>query len=171
MDGGDENQRIQGTAPFQDIDLRGGPSFQSANIGRAVHRNRRLIGEEGQRRITNVVEAKTERPELIDVGDAQSQSGVGDELERVNAIGSGRKRDMRRLRFAPWQKKTRLALLAIDHQLTILIIPDGSWLAGMLMRKPRMLVAIALANKMARQIWAMLTRNEDFRNPTLAGAA
>jgi len=41
----------------------------------------------------------------------------------------------------------------------------------MLMRKPRMLVAIALANKMARQIWAMLTRNEDFRNPTLAGAA
>jgi transposase len=50
-------------------------------------------------------------------------------------------------------------------------IPDGSWLAGMLMRKPRMLVAIALANKMARQIWAMLTSNEDFRNPTLAVAA
>ncbi len=50
-------------------------------------------------------------------------------------------------------------------------IPDGSWLAGMLGRKPRMLVAIALANKMARQIWAMLTRNENYRNPTLAGVA
>jgi transposase len=28
--------------------------------------------------------------------------------------------------------------------------PEGSWLARMLARKPRMLVAIALANKMAR---------------------
>lgn len=41
----------------------------------------------------------------------------------------------------------------------------------MLGRKPRMLVAIALANEMARQIWAMLTKNEDYRNPTLVGAA
>jgi hypothetical protein len=30
----------------------------------------------------------------------------------------------------------------------------GSWLARMLARKPRMLVAVALANKMARAIWA-----------------
>ncbi|RWR16933.1 hypothetical protein D2T30_20265 [Sinirhodobacter populi] len=35
----------------------------------------------------------------------------------------------------------------------------------MLARKPRMLVAIALANKMARMIWAMLARNEDYRDP------
>ncbi len=27
------------------------------------------------------------------------------------------------------------------------------------------LVAIALANKMARTIWAMLVRNEDYRDP------
>ncbi len=32
-------------------------------------------------------------------------------------------------------------------------------------------VAIALANKMARQIWAMLTKNEDYRDPALAAAA
>lgn len=50
-------------------------------------------------------------------------------------------------------------------------IPKGSWLAQMLARKPRMLVAIALANKMARAIWAMLTRTEDYRNPALAVAA
>ena len=50
-------------------------------------------------------------------------------------------------------------------------IPEGSWLAAMLGRKPRMLVAIALANKMARQIWAMLTRNESYRDPTLAMTA
>lgn len=42
-------------------------------------------------------------------------------------------------------------------------VPEGSWLASMLARKPRMLVAIALANKMARTIWAMLTRHEDYR--------
>jgi hypothetical protein len=34
-----------------------------------------------------------------------------------------------------------------------------------------MLVAIALANKMARGIWAMLTKMEDYRDPTLAEAA
>ena len=41
--------------------------------------------------------------------------------------------------------------------------PEGSWLARMMARKPRMLVAVALANKMARGIWAMLTRGEDYR--------
>ena len=41
----------------------------------------------------------------------------------------------------------------------------------MLASKPRMLVAIALANKMARQLWAMLTKNEDYRDPPLAAAA
>ena len=35
---------------------------------------------------------------------------------------------------------------------------EGTWLHRMLGRKPRMLVAIALANKMARAIWAMLTK-------------
>ena len=50
-------------------------------------------------------------------------------------------------------------------------IPNGSWLARMLARKPRMLVAIALANKMARTIWAMLTKNEDYRDPAQAVTA
>lgn len=44
-------------------------------------------------------------------------------------------------------------------------ISAASWLERMLTRKPRMLVAIALANKMARQIWAMLTKNEAYRDP------
>lgn len=50
-------------------------------------------------------------------------------------------------------------------------IPEGSWLERMIARKPRMLVAIALANKMARTIWAMLTRNEDYRVPAQVAAA
>lgn len=47
--------------------------------------------------------------------------------------------------------------------------PEGSWLARMLDCKPRMLVTIALVNKMARAIWAMATRGEDFRDPVAAG--
>ncbi|MGN6450833.1 MAG: IS110 family transposase [Brucella intermedia] len=49
-------------------------------------------------------------------------------------------------------------------------VPEGSWLARMMARKPRMLVAIALANRMARQMWAMLTKNEDYRDPAQAAA-
>jgi|GEM_PF-1254976 len=49
-------------------------------------------------------------------------------------------------------------------------IPEGSWLARMLGRKLKMLVAIALANKMARAIWAMLTKKKDCRDPSLATA-
>ena len=50
-------------------------------------------------------------------------------------------------------------------------IAPGSWWARMIERKPKMLVAIVLANKMARQIWALLTKQEDYRNPTQMGAA
>ena len=50
-------------------------------------------------------------------------------------------------------------------------IQEGSWLARLLHRKPRMLVAIALANKMARAIWAMITKKEDYRDPALAVSA
>lgn len=50
-------------------------------------------------------------------------------------------------------------------------IPEGSWLAMMLHRKPLMLVAIALANKMARGLWAMMTKQEDYRAPARAVAA
>ena len=38
-----------------------------------------------------------------------------------------------------------------------------SWLARMLARKPVKLAAVALANKMARIIWAVLTRGEVYR--------
>lgn len=45
------------------------------------------------------------------------------------------------------------------------------WLAQLRARKPTMVVAFALANKMARAIWAMLTRGEDYRAPALVSAA
>ena len=39
----------------------------------------------------------------------------------------------------------------------------NKWLASLVARKPRMVAAVALANKMARQIWAMATKGEDYR--------
>ncbi|GAB7554126.1 hypothetical protein NRB_36370 [Novosphingobium sp. 11B] len=42
------------------------------------------------------------------------------------------------------------------------VLPDN-WLGRMMARRPRMVVAVALANKMARAIWAMMTREEDYR--------
>lgn len=53
--------------------------------------------------------------------------------------------------------------------------PGGSWLARMLVRNPKMLVAVALANRMARTAWAFaislepmahdgsLRKGEDYR--------
>lgn len=39
------------------------------------------------------------------------------------------------------------------------------WLLGLLARKPRKLAAIALANKMARVLWAMMVSGEVYRRP------
>ena len=48
-------------------------------------------------------------------------------------------------------------------------VPKGSWLGSMLARKPRMLVTVAQANKTARIVWAVLTKEENYR--ALAAAA
>ena len=37
------------------------------------------------------------------------------------------------------------------------------WLAALVARKPKMVAAVALANKMARMIWAMTTKQENYR--------
>ena len=44
----------------------------------------------------------------------------------------------------------------------------GTWLAGMLSRKPPLLVGVALANKMARIIWALMRNGEVCRAPAAA---
>ena len=41
--------------------------------------------------------------------------------------------------------------------------PAGSWLGRMLSRKPAMLVRVALANKMARIVWALLAKGGIYR--------
>ncbi len=42
------------------------------------------------------------------------------------------------------------------------VLPDN-WLGHLMGRKARMVAAVALANKMARAIWAMMTREENYR--------
>ena len=90
----------------------------------------------------------------------QHSSGGKERLGRMTKAGQA---DIRRLLIVG--AMSRLNWLG---QRTII---EGSWLSRMLVRKPRMLVAIALANKMARQIWAMLTKNEDYKDPALAVGA
>lgn len=48
--------------------------------------------------------------------------------------------------------------------------PAGSWLEQMMARKPRMLVTVALANKTARIIWALLLKQEEYKAPVAAAA-
>jgi len=90
----------------------------------------------------------------------QHSSGGKERLGRISKAGQT---DIRRLLIIG--AMTRIMGRA-RHK-----IPTDSWLGRMLARKPKILVAIALANKMARQIWAILTKNEDYRDPVLATAA
>jgi len=84
----------------------------------------------------------------------QLSSGGRQKLGRMSKMGQ---RDIRRLLIA--------GAMSIVHWRGRDGGRPGSWLARMLARKPRMLVAVALANKMARMIWAMLVRGEDYRDP------
>ncbi len=47
---------------------------------------------------------------------------------------------------------------------------SGTWLGEMLTRKPPMLVRVALANRMARIVWALMAWGR-FRGESLAAAA
>lgn len=48
--------------------------------------------------------------------------------------------------------------------------PEGSWLARMMARKPRLVVAVALANRTARIAWALMTKGGIYQASRLAGA-
>lgn len=44
----------------------------------------------------------------------------------------------------------------------------GTWLATLMARKPPMLVRVALANKMARMVWALMARGGVYQSPAVA---
>ena len=89
----------------------------------------------------------------------QFSSGGKERLGRVSKAGQS---DIRRLLIIG--AMTRMNWLGRRS------ITPGSWLSRMIVRKPRLLVAVALANKMARIIWAMLTKGTDYRDPVTVAA-
>lgn len=90
----------------------------------------------------------------------QNSSGGKPRLGKTSKMGQ---RDIRRLLITGAMAVVRWALRRGA--------PQNHWLARMLQRKPPMVVAVALANKMARGVWAMLTRSENYRAPAIASAA
>jgi transposase len=90
----------------------------------------------------------------------QFSSGGKERLGRNSKAGQS---DIRRLLI--------IGAMSLLNWLGSKSIPNGSWLARMAVRKPRMLVAIVLANKMARTIWALIAKNEDYRVPAQVAAA
>ncbi len=89
----------------------------------------------------------------------QNSTGGKQRLGRTSKMGQ---RDIRRLLIVGAMAVVGWAMRRKE--------PSGSWISRMLASKPKMLVAIALANKMARGIWAMMTKNESYRTPAANAA-
>jgi transposase len=87
----------------------------------------------------------------------QHSTGGKERLGKVSKMGQ---RDIRRLLITGAMALVRWARRKGP--------PAGSWLARMLAKKDPLLVAIALANRMARGLWAMLSKGEDYRDPAAA---
>ena len=68
------------------------------------------------------------------------------------------------------ERLRQLLVLGATSVIRQAVRPDSRlatpWLMGLLQRRPKKLVAVALANKMARVVWAMMTRGEAYRQPT-----
>ena len=84
----------------------------------------------------------------------QHSTGGKPRLGRTSKMGQ---RDVRRLLITGAMSVVRWAVRRGA--------PPGSWLARMLARKPRMLVAVALANKIARIAWALMRNRQVYREP------
>lgn len=89
----------------------------------------------------------------------QHSSGGKERLGRTSKMGQ---RDIRRLLI--------VGAVAVVRWAARKGAPEGSWLARMLDRKPKMLIAVALANRMARTAWALMRKGEDYRDPAMATA-
>ena len=90
----------------------------------------------------------------------QASTGGKQKLGKTSKMGQ---RDIRRLLVTGAMAVIRWALRRGA--------PGNLWLARLLERKPPMVAAFAQANKMARGIWAMMTRGEDYRGPEIGNAA
>src|SRR3982750_1182955 len=88
----------------------------------------------------------------------QRSSGGQERLGRTSKIGE---RSLRRLLI--------IGASAVARWAARKGVPAGSWLGRMLARKPPLLVRVALANKMARIVWARLVKGGGYRAPVVGG--
>jgi len=87
----------------------------------------------------------------------QHSTGGKPRLGRISKMGQ---RDLRRLLVVGAMSVIRNAVRSRRFH--------DPWLMQMLARKPRKLVAVALANRMARIVWALMTKRESYRAPAPA---
>ena len=87
----------------------------------------------------------------------QHSSGGKERLGRTSKMGE---RSLRRLLILGASSAAKSAGRAGSRA--------SPWLVGMLARKPRMLVTVALANKMARIVWALMAHGGTYRAPAAA---
>jgi transposase len=87
----------------------------------------------------------------------QKSTGGKQKLGQITKMGE---RTLRRLLV--------IGASAVIKQALLKGAPSGSWLARILARKPRMLAAVALANKTARIVWALLAKGGIYRAPAPA---
>jgi transposase len=89
----------------------------------------------------------------------QSSSGGKDKLGRISKQGD---RYLRSLFTAGAPAVIRYAKIhGTGHR---------PWLTGLLARRPTKVAAIALANKLARMAWAIMTKNERYKEPAALAA-
>ena len=84
----------------------------------------------------------------------QHSSGGKERLGRISKMGE---RSLRRLLILGASSAAKVAAREPSRA--------SPWLAGMLARKPRMLVTVALANKIARIVWALMAHGGSYRAP------
>lgn len=84
----------------------------------------------------------------------QKSTGGRQRLGRVSKMGE---RSLRRLLI--------IGASAVVSQAARRGPQPGTWLARMLASKPRMLIIVALANKMARMAWALMAKGEVYKAP------
>lgn len=81
----------------------------------------------------------------------QYSSGGKDRLGRITKMGQ---RDVRRLLI--------VGAMAVINASVRKGHCNDPWLARMLEKRPRLVVAVALANRMARRLWAMMAKKETY---------
>ena len=67
--------------------------------------------------------------------------------------------------LSAWRQAIR-QLLIVGAQTVLLrskAARSNAWIQGLLARRPRLVVAVALANKMARIVWAVMAQGENYR--------